>query len=324
MFGNVRGGNYGSVGQQINKQNQTLNAVNMEASPDYGQIAEEAIKGRSKERRAAIQAEASIHKTGLKEKAQQNLYTQDAELQKDLVNIKKPAKRMAGIVGAAGTIAGGFVLKKFDDEAKVRDEKWEKRFKDRMTQTEELLSTPGIKPPAIEKPPMQEKPTYGTLEDSGNTKDSGGGSSKVTTYQSMPLAGSSDISKLTDDDFKHLAYAISSEAGPGKDKYGVAAAILNRVASEDWPGTVKDVIFQGGQFEGVYEGRSTWRPDIAADLSSETGRSEILKALGTLDGRTDFKGQTQLHNRSGKGNKGGMLDPMFDPKGNFFHYSWQG
>lgn len=181
MFGNVRGGNYGSVGQQINKQNQTLNAVNMEASPDYGQIAEEAIKGRSKERRAAIQAEASIHRTGLKEKAQQNLYTQEAELEKDLVNIKKPAKRMAGIVGAAGTIAGGFVLKKFDDEAKERDEKWEKRFNDRMTRTEELLSTPGIKPPAIEKPPMQEKPTYGTLE--------GGGGQTMTGAPEVPTGG---------------------------------------------------------------------------------------------------------------------------------------
>ena len=143
------------------------------------------------------------------------------------------------------------------------------------------------------------------------------------TYESMPLAGSADISKLTDDDFKHLAYAISSEAGPGKDRYGVAASILNRVASKDWPGTVKDVIFQKGQYEGVYKGRSTWNSGIESDLSSEKGRAEILKALQVLDGRTDFKGQTMLHNRSNKGNKNGIMDPMFDPKGNFFHYSWQ-
>ena len=169
MFGNVRGGNYGSVGQQINKQNQTLNAVNMESSPDYTAIANEAIKGRSRERRAAIAAEASIHKTGLNEMAKQNIYAQDAELKKDLVDIKKPAKRMAGIVGAAGTIAGGFVLKKFNDEAKVREDKWQQRWEERMTRTEALLSKPGVKPPEIEKPPMREEINF---EDPGGTQPS--------------------------------------------------------------------------------------------------------------------------------------------------------
>ena len=123
-----RGGNYGVVGQKINQQNQDINATNMETSPDYGDIANEAIKGRSRERRAAIEAEAQIHKTGLSEMAKQNVYKQDAELTKDLADIKRPAKRMAGIVGAAGTIAGGFVLKKGADEAKAREEKWDKRF----------------------------------------------------------------------------------------------------------------------------------------------------------------------------------------------------
>ena len=83
------------------------------------------------------------------------------------------------------------------------------------------------------------------------------------------------------------------------------------------------MIFQPGQYEGVYKGRSKWDSGIAADLSSDAGRSEIIKALNVLDGRTDFKGQTMLKYRSSKGNKGGMLDPMFDPKGNFFHYSHQ-
>ena len=90
-----------------------------------------------------------------------------------------------------------------------------------------------------------------------------------------------DLSKLTDEDFGHLAYAISSEAGPGKDRYGVAASILNRVASDKWPGTVKDVIFQDGQYEGVYKGLSKQSPDIAADLSSRLDAMK-LKALASL------------------------------------------
>ena len=83
------------------------------------------------------------------------------------------------------------------------------------------------------------------------------------------------------------------------------------------------MIYQDGQYEGVYTGLSKQSPDIAADLSSDSGRNEILKALKVLDGRTDFKGQSMLKYRSNKGNKGGIMDPMFDPKGNFFHYSHQ-
>ena len=168
---NVGGGNYGSVGQQINKQNQTLNQINMENSPDYGKIAQEAIKGRSRERRAAIEAEAKIHKVGMDAMAVNKVYQIDADTEKAVADIKKPAKRFAGIVGAAGEVAGGFVLKKFNDEAKTREEKWEKRFEERMKQTEAALSKPYPKPPAIEKPPMQEKPTYGTLK----SGESGGG-----------------------------------------------------------------------------------------------------------------------------------------------------
>ena len=191
MFGNVRGGNYGSVGQQINKQNQTLNQINMETSPDYGKIAEESIKGRSRERRAAIEAEAKIHRVGLDAMGTKKVYEIDAETEKAVADIKRPAKRFAGIVGAAGEIAGGFVLKKFNDEAKEREAKWEKRFEERMRLTEEALSRPYPKPPAIEKPPMQEKPTYGTLQ-SGDSSTPGGGQqtySQMTGGPSVPAGG---------------------------------------------------------------------------------------------------------------------------------------
>ena len=92
----------------------------METSPDYGKIAEESIKGRSRERRAAIEAEAKIHRVGLDAMGTKKVYEIDAETEKAVADIKRPAKRFAGIVGAAGEIAGGFVLKKFNDEAKER------------------------------------------------------------------------------------------------------------------------------------------------------------------------------------------------------------
>ena len=140
MFGSVGGGNYGSVGQSINKQNQALQAINNEASPDYGKIAEESIKARSAERRAATAAEAQVQSQGLKEMAETKLYKIKADTEKEVADIKRPAKRMAGIVGAAGTIAGAFVLKKGADEQKALDEKREAKLDAHRAKIEQAYS----------------------------------------------------------------------------------------------------------------------------------------------------------------------------------------
>ena len=58
--------------------------------------------------------------------------------------------------------------------------------------------------------------------------------------------------------------------------------------------------------------------ELADFLKSDEGQKQIIEALETLQGRTDFKGQSQLKNRVPS------EDPMLDPKGNFYHYFWQG
>ena len=58
-------------------------------------------------------------------------------------------------------------------------------------------------------------------------------------------------------------------------------------------------------------------PEIENRLKSAEGQARLVAALERLQGRTDFKGQTQLQNRVAGG------DPMVDALGNFFHYSWQ-
>ena len=76
------GGNYGAVGQKLSQQQQSLHAINAESSPDYGKIAEEAIKGRSRERKAAIAAEAAVHQTGLAEMSKTKQYQIKADADK--------------------------------------------------------------------------------------------------------------------------------------------------------------------------------------------------------------------------------------------------
>ena len=151
-----------------------------------------------------------------------------------------------------------------------------------------------------------------------NNSNPGGGRVRpgaTAGSDTLDIGGGGGQMNLSDEQYKWLAYAISGEAGPGDDQYAVAASILNRVA--EGRGTVEQVVKADGQYEAYHKGMMSMSPEIEARLKSAEGQARLVAALERLQGRTDFKGQTQLQNRvAGE-------DPMVDALGNFFHYSWQ-
>ena len=125
-------------------------------------------------------------------------------------------------------------------------------------------------------------------------------------------SGGGSLKDMSDQDFSDLAFIVSKEAARGTDdEYGVAAAVLNRVADPRFPNTIMDVGTAPGQFEAVYKGLAVRDEELAKKLKDNQGK--IVEALKELQGRTDFKGQSQLDNM-------GDTDIMFDSKGNFYHY----
>jgi hypothetical protein len=122
------------------------------------------------------------------------------------------------------------------------------------------------------------------------------------------------LSGLTDSDWNELAYIVSGEAGPGDDRYGVAAVVLNRVASPAWPNTIREVGRQSGQFEAVEIGTARYDKKMADDLKNNQGK--IAAALKKLNGRDSFKGRSQYSNM-------GSDDIKFNDRGNFYHYRQQ-
>ena len=129
--------------------------------------------------------------------------------------------------------------------------------------------------------------------------------------------GGGSLKGLTGQDFRDLAYIVSGEAQRGTDdEYGVAAAVLNRVADPAWPNTIKEVGSQSGQFEAVYTGKAYDDPELAQKLASPEGQAKIVEALKMLKGRTDFKGTSQYGNM-------GQGDIKFSDRGNFYHYKEQ-
>ena len=128
-------------------------------------------------------------------------------------------------------------------------------------------------------------------------------------------SGSGSLKSMTDEQWKELAYIVSGEAERGTDdEYGVAAAVLNRVADSRFPSTIKGVGAQQGQFEAVYSGLARHEPELAKKLKQN--QSKIAEAMKKLQGRTDFKGVTQYGNM-------GESDIRFSKAGNFYHYAEQ-
>ena len=134
------------------------------------------------------------------------------------------------------------------------------------------------------------------------------GSKSVTTLGS----GGGSLKDMSKQDFSDLAFIVSAEAARNTDdEYGVAAAVLNRVADPRFPNTIMGVGTAPGQFEAVYKGLAVRDETLAQKLSDNQGK--IVEALKKLEGRTDFKGQSQLDNK-------GDTDIMFSTNGNFYHY----
>lgn len=125
------------------------------------------------------------------------------------------------------------------------------------------------------------------------------------------------LTGLSANDYRELGFIVSAEAGPGDDKYAVAASIINRLADGRFGGSISEIGRAAGQYEAVYTGKAYYSDELTQDLASPEGQKKIAEMLMLLDGRTDFKGQSQLGNRDPDN------DPMVDPLGNFFHYAGQ-
>ena len=126
------------------------------------------------------------------------------------------------------------------------------------------------------------------------------------------------LSQLTPADWDELGYVVSGEAARGTDdEFGVAASVLTRFVSGKYGNTIGEIIRAPRQYEAVEIGTARYEPNLAAKLRSPEGQAKIREFFLRLDGRTDFKGQTLLKNRVAS------EDPMFDPRGNFYHYAGQ-
>ena len=68
----------------------------------------------------------------------------------------------------------------------------------------------------------------------------------------------------SDDDLYCLAHIINAEAGDDacthEHRVAVGSVVLNRVAADDYPDTIQEVVFQKGQYSPTWDGRYNLEP----------------------------------------------------------------
>lgn len=315
------GAKYAQAGKAVADSSARVFDTQRKTGPDYAGISKTAMKTAAEEKIAGMKAQAYVAKAGINAVADMKQTQIKTEVFKRGEEIKNK-QRKAGGIAAIGKIAGaGFLAATDNTKGRERPkadlqglyESWKTKhdgIKDRHNSESDAL---GDYQPGTFKAP---------------DTSTGDGSGKVTTGESTgsPSSGTSsnlggqpfDLSKLTNADYDELGYVISSEAALNtNDEFGVAANVLTRLQSGKYGNSIGEIIRAKGQYEGVYTGKSTYSPEIVARLKSPEGQKKIQDYFQQLNGRTEFKGQTMLHNRV-KGE-----DPMFDPKGNFYHYAGQ-
>ena len=214
-----RVGNYSTSARAVVRASDQIFDAAMSGKPDFTKISKEAIKGRSMERRAVTEAEGKVASAGLEAFTRVNAAQMRADTDKKVEDIKRPARRMAGILGGLGTLAvtGSMYAQNKRDREEERKEKAASDARFEKTQREMLeaiknMNSGGeseeIKP--FEPDPM---PTLSTdqpsSDSSGSSSDSSGSSRSIGTIPST-LTGNHKI----------IADAI---AGPESGDWGYEA-----------------------------------------------------------------------------------------------------
>jgi len=124
------------------------------------------------------------------------------------------------------------------------------------------------------------RPTEPSGKATANTGGGGGGATNTNSGQTANTVEltSGDAMGLSENDLKIMANAVYGESRgePFEGQVAVAAVILNRVKSPNFPKTPSGVIFQPGAFTAVADGQIYLEPN-------EQARKAVQQALGGWD-----------------------------------------
>ena len=274
MFNSIgRSSNFSQAGKSAADDMVRSFAAARRNSPDYGKLAETAATIRSKEKQAAIKAQAAVTKTGIQAAGEVKAYKTKVKAEGEL----KQAKRKAGALATAGTMfstAGSYAGEKRTKREVGSEDSWyDEQIKTHRDKATELRT---------------QSEEYGTTETTDTTTSTGNtggnGSGKVTgttsnSGQSLALSsGSGSLSQSYGKEWHALQTVIRTVEGTkGEKGYNTR--------------------FGGHQFEGFEAHPNIAAPTPWGTQSEAAGAFQFMKP--TWDraakdlGLTDFTPESQ-------------------------------
>ena len=284
MATSKRVGNYAQSANAVIRNSDAIFDAAMSGKPDFTSISKEAMKGRSLQRRAVTKAEADVASAGLQAFTDVNLTRMKEDTKKEIADIMRPAKRMAGVVGGLGAIAGGYVMmegnkKDKADREELRglraqmDAKSEARFQEQEARSkakiEKIKATMGL---------------------------SGSGDSAVAATGTTDQVSSVKTSGSSTGGSASSTVPVASKTKSGKSNWGALSSIIRTVE-----GTTGDkgyrTRFGGHQFDDLSKHPNIKAPTPWGTSSEAAGAYQFMmptwKEAKSALGLTDFSPESQ-------------------------------
>ena len=243
-FNSVKKGNYAAAAKAVNRSSDQMFNSSRESAPDFTNISKAAIAARTKERNASTEAQKLLDVTEIKADALVEGTQIKADLDKSLAKTKQGKQRMAGITGALGSIAGGFVMKADKAAEKLQREKDDLRETKRDEQIlailnkpqaefsfdEEAPTNPGLKPDS-DKPDSPTSttatstaPTSTTSTSTASTGGGGGSAIRGEVYSYLTkdkgLSNNKALGLMANID-RESSFRTAPSGGDGGDSFGM-------------------------------------------------------------------------------------------------------
>lgn len=132
-----------------------------------------------------------------------------------------------------------------------------------------------------------------------DTTDTDTGASSGTEASGRDEPSEETVTTASTDDVSLLAALIYCEAGnqSREGKVAVGAVVMNRIASSSYPGSIREVIYQSGQFSPAISG---WLDQV---IASGAPSDCYEAAQAALNGENPVPGALYFNTSAGKGTK---------------------
>jgi len=223
-FNSVKSSDFSSSARIVNRNADAMFDASIKSRPDFTNISTASMKGRSAERQAAAKAEGTVDLANIKADSFLDVTKILDNADKKAASIKRPAQRMAGVVGGLGALSSYAIMAKNGREDDEAAERMEALYAQR---TKEMSTAIKASAPEPFKPGSYEGSTYTPLPvappSSSSDTPSAPGTSQTVSYTGGQTHTQSQMKQLLidqgmDDHNATIGAAVGMGESHGRSK----------------------------------------------------------------------------------------------------------